>query len=140
MLRRGHPLGSRTDARMPKRTKPRTHVVLGGQKVSLLRAALIAQEADRRGVLPHKVRRVVEPKHDPTHVVIAHQRLSIEAAAVFAVVADTRGVLLETLITEILNEEAVRLDRRTRRPETQRPRDETSRSAPDSHDDNDDDT
>ena len=72
-----------------------------------MRAALIAVEADRRGVVPRKVRRVVVPDPAPTHVVLARHQVSVEAAAIFAREADARGVLIEELITQILNEEAV---------------------------------
>jgi len=117
---------------MSKRTKPRARVTIAGRKVPVLRAALMAQEADRRGVLPRQVRRVGVPEPAPTHVFIASQRLSVEAAAVFAEVADARGILLEALLAQILNEQAVKIGQRARRRETRRPLEGAWRHGPDS--------
>jgi len=105
---------------MTKRKKPRTHVTINGQRVPLVKAALMAREAHRLGVLPRDVRRMVMPKRAPTHVVVARQRLSVEAAAVFAQEADAQGVLLEALITQVLQEQAERIGQRARRRETRK--------------------
>jgi len=117
---------------MPKRSKPRTHVTIGGHTVPVLRAALIAVEAHRRGVLPRKVRRVGVPKPAPTHVVVAWQRLSVEAAAIFAEQADAQGILIEALITKVLLEEAERIGQRARRRGTRRPLEGAWRHGPES--------
>jgi len=120
---------------MTPRKKPRTHVMLAGRSVPLLEAALMAQEADRRGVLPRKVRRVALPQPAPTHVVISGQRLSLEAAAIFAREADARGVLLGALISDVLNKQAPRLERRAKQGKTRKTVAKTSKPRRDSAED-----
>jgi len=105
---------------MTKRTKLRASIKRVGQTVPVLRAALIAVEADRLGVLPRKVRRVEIPDPAPTHVVIARQTVSVQAAAILAEEADARGLLLETLVTQIVHEAASGFDRRAKRRRTRK--------------------
>jgi len=105
---------------MTKRTKQRTRVRIGGRRVPLLRAALIAVEADRLGVLPRKVGTLEVPDPAPTHVVIARQTVSVYAAAILGEQADAQGVTLEALVTRIVHEKAERIGQRARRPETRK--------------------
>jgi len=100
---------------MTNRMKLRSRVTIGGRTVPVLKAALLAVEADRLRVLPREVRRVTVPECAPTHLVIARQTVSVQAAAILAEQADARGLLLETLVTQVVQERARRFGQRRRR-------------------------
>jgi hypothetical protein len=80
----------------------------------VLLAALIAQEADRLGVLPGQVGDVVVPEPEPSTVVIAGFRLSLEAGAQIAALADAEGLTPKKLIEKVVTEHAEALHRRAR--------------------------
>ena len=93
-------------------------VPIGGHQVTVLVAALIAQEADRLGVLPNDVGDVAIPDPAPTHVTIAGYRLTIGTAAAIATAADEQGMHPKRVIESIVEERAEALDRRARTRET----------------------
>lgn len=103
---------------MPTNKAPSTTVRIGRRKVSLLIAALIAQESDRLGILPGKVGKVVIPRPEPTHVMIAGLRLSIGASAYIAEMADAKGMHPKKLIEAVVTERTEALARRARTRET----------------------
>jgi hypothetical protein len=102
------------------RKKADSTVILGGREVTLLKAALIAQEADRLDLVPGQVRRVTVPRPAPTHVVITGYRLTIATGAAIAAEADARGVRPKKLIEAIVMEHANALTRRARRRGTKK--------------------
>jgi hypothetical protein len=123
---------------MPTRKEPAATVTIGGREVPLLKAALIAQEADCLGVLPHQVGDVVIPQPAPAHVMIADLRLSIAAGAEIAAAADARGVHPVRVIQSIVRDYAKSLNKRIRKQETTRAPDATSAiSGPPGGDDDD---
>ncbi len=81
-------------------------VTIGGKQVPLLRAALIAQEADRRKVLPREVREVAIPSPAPSHVNVCRCHLSVGAAAALAAAADAQGLQIEKVIRVIVEDYA----------------------------------
>lgn len=85
--------------------EPLATVHIGGREVSLLVAALLAQQAEVIGILPAKVGDVVLPEPPPTHVVLAGLELSVLAAALIAVEADQRQMLIPDVMAAILDEE-----------------------------------
>lgn len=91
-----------TASGMPTHRKPAATVKIGGRRVSLLRAALIGQEADRRNVVPRAVQDVVIPKRAPRHVMLAGHRLTLKAAAKITAAADAQGVPPQEMIQVIL--------------------------------------
>ena len=98
----------------------RESVRIGGKKVSVLRAALMAQEADRLGVLVGKVEDLVLPRSAPATVRIAGITVSIAAGATLARVADEEALHPKKLIEQIVHEHAQALGRRARRRGTTR--------------------
>jgi hypothetical protein len=103
----------------PKKAARET-VPIGGREVPLLKAALIAQEADQRSILPGKVRVVVTPHPAPTHVEIAGYRLTVSTAAVIASVADAEGIKPRKVIESVLEEHTGASNRRARTRETRK--------------------
>jgi hypothetical protein len=101
--------------------EPVPTVTIGGREVSHLVAALIAQEADRLGILPGEVGDVVIPSPEPTHVMMSGLRLSIDTSAAIAAVADKQGLHPISVIQDIVREHAESLDRKARTRETTRP-------------------
>ncbi|HLL84269.1 MAG TPA: hypothetical protein VK420_16520 [Longimicrobium sp.] len=99
----------------------RQSVRLRGRQVSALKAALIAQEADRLGVLPRDVGDVVVPKPAPKTVLLAGFTVSIAAGAAIAEVSDAEGIHPKKLIERITHEYAEALDRRARSRANNRP-------------------
>lgn len=100
--------------------KARSTVAIGGREVPLLTAALLAQEADRLGILSGNVGDVVVPVPEPTHVRIAGFRLTIATAAAIATVADAQGMHPKRLLESIVEEQTETLNRRARRRDTRR--------------------
>ncbi|HLL83006.1 MAG TPA: hypothetical protein VK420_10155 [Longimicrobium sp.] len=98
-------------------------VTLGGRKVSLLVAALLAQEADRLGTLLSEVGDVASPRRRPTHVVLAGYRLTIATAAEIAATADAAGLQPARVIETIVEEHVAALERKARTRTRKRPRD-----------------
>jgi len=97
---------------------PPTTVRIGRRNVSLLIAALIAQESDRLGILPCKVGNVVLPQPEPTHVMIAGFRLSITTSAYIAEEADAQRMHPKKLLEAVLMDCTAALGRRARTRET----------------------
>jgi hypothetical protein len=95
-------------------------VMIGGREVSLLMAALLAQEADRLGVLPGQVRQLAVPDPAPTHVLISGFRLSIGTGAAIAAASDAQAMLPVKVIESILREYAESLGRKARTRKTAR--------------------
>lgn len=100
--------------------KERSTVMVGGRQVPDLVAALLAQEADRLGILPRRVGDVVIPTPAPTHVRIAGYRLTITTAAAIATVADAQGMHPRRVLESIVEEQTEALNRRARRRDTGR--------------------
>lgn len=94
---------------MDTHDEPLATVQIGGREVSLLVAALTAQEADRLGILPGKVGDVVLPVTEPTYVVVAGLHLTIDAAAMLAAEADERQLLMGDVVAVVLKEHAEHL-------------------------------
>jgi len=92
-------------------------VRIGGREVPVLVAALIAQEADRLGILPGQVGDVALPDPPPTSVVIAGFRLSLVAGAHIAALADAEKLRPKKLLEKLVTEHAQALERRARRRE-----------------------
>lgn len=91
---------------------PAATVPIGGKEVPVWLAALIAQEADRLGLLPSKVGDLVLPERVPTHVQIAGFTFTVEAAAQLAAEADAREMLLPEVMGALLDEHFARRKRR----------------------------
>jgi len=77
----------------------------------------MAQEADRRDIVPSKVRDVVIPEPEPTHLLIAGFSLSIATCAQIARVAAARKMHPRKLMGLIVIEGAKKFDKpkRTRK-------------------------
>ncbi len=88
---------------------------IGGKDVSRLVAALMAEVADRRGVLLSEVGDVAIPNPTPSTVRIAGFTVSLEAGAAIAAEADARGLHPKKLIEAIVVEHVEALGRRGRR-------------------------
>jgi hypothetical protein len=101
--------------------EPAPTVTIGGREVTQVVAALIAQEADRLGILPGQVGDVVLPTPEPTHVMISGLRLTIATSAAIAAFADANGLHPVRVIQDIVREHAEALDRKARTRETTRP-------------------
>jgi hypothetical protein len=101
--------------------EPAPTVAIGGREVSIVMAALIAQEADRLGILPGLVGDVAIPDPAPTHVVLSGFRLSVATGAAIAAAADARGLHPVRVIQSIVQEQAEALARKARTRETTRP-------------------
>jgi len=89
---------------MPKRKARPALIQIGTRKVSLLVAALIAQDSDRRGLRPDQVGDVDIPDPAPTTVVIAGFTLSLETGALLARRADEKGTRVDAQMSAILEE------------------------------------
>ncbi len=99
----------------------RETVWIGGREVPIVVAALIAEEADRLGLLPSQVGDVVIPVPAPSHVEISGLRLSIATAAALAEAADEKGVHPVRMVELVVREHAEDLNKRARTRETTRP-------------------
>jgi hypothetical protein len=104
-----------------KSDSPET-VTLGGKKVPLMVAALLAWKADRLGILLSEVGDVAIPRRRPTHVVLAGYRLTIATAAEIAAAADAGGLPPVRVIEKIVEEHVEALDRKARARKRARPR------------------
>ncbi len=103
----------------PPNDTPAT-VTIGGREVPLLMAALMAQEADRLGVLPDQVRHVAVPDPVPTHVLISRLRQTIGPGAAIATASDAQAMLPVKVIESILRDYAEALGRKARARKTAR--------------------
>jgi hypothetical protein len=102
-------------------TKKTRTFMIGGKRLSELRAALVCQEADRLHVTPSQVGRVRISRDVPERVSVADQSLTLHGAAALAEDADRHGETpAEALVRVLESLYPQRSSRRARARETRR--------------------